>query len=81
MVSQTASNESLDLLTLEEAINLALQNNPLVRISTLEIEKSEESISELRTHRLPVFQVSILGSTLLTPMSFDSRKARSAPSQ
>jgi outer membrane protein len=71
LFSQTTPGAIPDLLTLDEAVNLALQNNRTVRISTLEVEKLGQNISAFRTHRLPVMQVSMMGSGLLTPFSFE----------
>lgn len=69
--SQTTPVAVPDLLTLDEAVNLALRNNRTVRISTLEVDKLGESISAFRTHRLPVIQVAMMGSGLLTPLNFE----------
>jgi outer membrane protein TolC len=63
-----------ELLTLEQAVTTALQNNRLIRISALEVEKLDENISASRTHRLPIFQASVLASTLLTPLSFEYKQ-------
>lgn len=64
------TSASLPVLTLEQAVALALEHNRPVQISALEVEKLDENISATRTHRLPIFKVSVLGSTLLTPVSF-----------
>jgi outer membrane protein TolC len=64
---QTASPE---VMGLEEAVALALQNNRPLRIANLEVEKLDENLSALRTRRLPEFHVSALASSLLTPLSF-----------
>lgn len=66
-----ASPVTAPVLTLEEAVSVALEHNRPVRISALEVEKLDEAVSATRTHRLPVFKVSILGSTLLAPFSFE----------
>jgi len=69
--SQTIPATVSDLLTLNDAVNLALRNNRTVHISTLEVEKLGQNISAFRTHRLPVIQISMMGSGLLTPFSFE----------
>lgn len=69
--SQTTLGSVPDMLTLDEAVNLALKNNRTVRISALEVEKLGENISAFRTHRLPVIQIAMMGSGLLTPFSFE----------
>ncbi len=59
------------LLSFEQAVELALRQNREIRIAALEVEKLDENVSAYKTHRLPVFSVSILGSMLLTPVSFE----------
>ena len=71
LFSQTTSSGVPDVLTLDEAVNLALRNNRAVRISTLEVEKLGQNISAFRTHRMPVIQISMMGSGLLTPLRFE----------
>ncbi len=63
-----------DLLTLDEAVSLALENNREIRISALEAEKANEDVSAFRTHRLPIFMVSGIGSSLLTSASFEFKQ-------
>lgn len=63
--------EEPPVLTLEEAVDLAARQNRQIRISVLEVEKLDENLSASRTHRLPEFKVALLGSMLLTPLSFE----------
>ncbi len=63
-----------EVLTLEHAVALALQNNRPLRISALEVEQMGEKLSALRTRRLPEFQFSVLASSLLTPLSFEFKQ-------
>ena len=58
------------LLTLQEAIQLGMANNRTLRIASLELEKSKWEIAEFKTKRLPAFSGSVLGSQLLTELSF-----------
>jgi outer membrane protein len=71
LFSQTTSGAVPNVLTLDEAVNLALRNNRTVHISSLEVEKLGQDISAFRTHRLPVIQIAMTGSGLLTPFSFE----------
>jgi outer membrane protein len=71
LFSQTTADSVPAVLTLDEAVNLALQNNRTLHISALDVEKLDQNISAFRTHRLPVIQVSMMGSGLLTPLSFE----------
>ncbi len=63
-----------ELLSLDEAVGLALQNNRPIRISRLETEKLDENVSAFRTRRLPIFQVLAVGSIPLVPVSFDFKQ-------
>jgi outer membrane protein len=58
------------LLTLDEAIQIALANNRSLKIATLEIDKNKWQIAETKTKRLPAFNTTVLGSQLLTTLSF-----------
>ena len=55
------------LLTLEEAVNTALQDNRQVKNATLEVSKSEHLLAATRTHRWPKVGVLVAESWLLTP--------------
>ena len=74
LFSQTTPASVFDVLTLDEAVNLALRNNRTVHISTLDVEKLGQNISAFRTHRLPVIQIALMGSGLLTPLSFEFKQ-------
>lgn len=55
------------LLTLEEAITTALQDNRQVKNAALEVSKSEHMLASVRTRRWPVFEVIVAEDWLLTP--------------
>jgi outer membrane protein len=59
------------VLTLEQAVALAIQANRQVMTARLELDKAEAQIAAARTHRFPVFSLSALGSQRLTPMTFE----------
>jgi outer membrane protein len=69
MVAQDPSSAP-HLLTLEDAVQLALANNRSLRIANLEVEKSNWQIAETKTKRLPSFSASVLGSQLLNTLAF-----------
>lgn len=71
LVSQAVPAPAPEVLTLEQAVALALEHNRPIRISALEVEKLDENVSAFRTQRLPVINVSVLASTLVTPLSFE----------
>jgi len=58
------------LLTLDEAISLALQNNRLVKNSSLEAQKFDFKVSTARSQRLPHTQFAVLGGELLHSFDF-----------
>ena len=64
---QTAPPE---VLTLDAAIQQALENNRILKIATLEILKSSDTIGAARTRRLPHTSFNILGSHLLNEIQF-----------
>src|SRR2546427_6570837 len=55
-----------EVLTLEKAINLALESNREVQNASLEAQKARDNAAAFRTHRLPVIKTSSLLSKPLT---------------
>jgi outer membrane protein TolC len=60
----------VQILTLEQAVALALENNRSVKISELEVSKQEDSLAIARTKRLPNFDVTLFGSMLLNKVDY-----------
>jgi len=58
------------ILTLDEAVTLALQHNRLVKNSVLEAQKYDFQVSTARSRRKPQFQFTMLGGELLHPFNF-----------
>ncbi len=56
-----------NLLTLEEAVNTALQDNRQVKNAALEVSKSEYLLASIRTRRWPNFEVIVAENWLLNP--------------
>ena len=56
-----------NLLTLEESVNTALQDNRQVKNTGLEVSKSEHMLAAVRTRRLADFEVIVGENWLLTP--------------
>ena len=69
---EQTSNADTDapLLTLDEAVTLALQHNRLVKNSVLETQKYDFEVSTARSRRKPQFQFTMLGGELLHPFDF-----------
>ena len=58
------------VLALDEAVKIALANNPQVKNAELTASMDEDQVSEARTYRLPSINFYALGSQLLTPVDF-----------
>ncbi len=67
---RAALDAQAPLLTLEDAVFLALKNNRLVKNSVLEVQKYDFRVNTVRTRRLPQFQLAVLGGVLLHPFDF-----------
>ncbi len=69
---QTASplNDKAPLLTLEDAVSLALRNNRLVKNSGLEAQKFDFKVATAESRRLPQFQFAVLGGELMHSFDF-----------
>ena len=69
---QQASSGDVDapVLTLNDAVTLALQHNRLVKNSALEAQKYDFQVSTARSRRKPQFQFSMLGGELLHSFDF-----------
>ncbi len=64
------TSSGVELLTLEQAIALALNGNRQIKNAEIEIFKFEDRLAAARTRRLPEFKVSALGSQLLSSIDF-----------
>jgi outer membrane protein len=74
--AQEQSNTDIQapLLTLDEAVSLALQHNWNVKNSVLEAQKQDFEVGTARSKRKPQFQFSMLGGELLQPFDFTFQK-------
>lgn len=59
-----------EVLTLEEAITLAIRGNPAIKKAELDIEISSDRLAAAATRRLPSFEVNLLESQTLTRLDF-----------
>src|SRR5215831_1387116 len=66
----SASDPPAPLLTLDDAVSFALQNNRLVKNSVLEGQKYDFRVKTSRSWRLPQFQFAVLGGALLHSFDF-----------
>ena len=68
---QTLSGDGdAPVLTLDEAVNLALQHNWNVKNSVLEVQKQDFEVNTARSRRKPQFQFAMLGGELLHSFDF-----------
>lgn len=58
------------LLTLEDAVSLALEHNRLVKNAALEAQKFDFRVATAKTRRLPQFQFAVLGGELMHSFDF-----------
>ncbi|HWY58086.1 MAG TPA: TolC family protein [Terriglobales bacterium] len=68
------ATQDVPLLTLDDAVSIALSNNRVVKNSVLEAQKYDFQVSTIRSRRLPHFQFSVLGGELLQPFDFTFAK-------
>jgi len=68
--SAQQASSSADVLTVDEAVKLALANNRNLKIVTLELDSSKQKLDADKTHRLPAFNTYVFGSQLLQPIAF-----------
>ena len=67
---QSNADTQVPLLTVDEAVTLALQHNRLVKNSALEAQKYDFQVSTARSRRKPQFQFAMLGGELLHSFDF-----------
>jgi outer membrane protein TolC len=70
VAAQTAPSPMGERLSLDTAIRLALENNRQLQSARLQVLKADEDIEVARTRRLPVFNIEVQASQLLTPVDF-----------
>jgi outer membrane protein TolC len=68
--AQSAPPPISQRLSLETAIRLAQANNRQLQSARLQVLKADEQIEAARTRRLPVFDLEVQASQLLTPVDF-----------
>ena len=72
--AQEASPPKADVLTLDQAVNLAQAHNRLVKNAQLVMSIDDDRLAAARTYRFPSLKLSALGSQLLTPVNFTFEK-------
>jgi len=65
MAQEPAARETL---TVEEAVELALQHNRRVALAAMDVERAEKKVDAARTRRLPSLELQAMAGTTLTPV-------------
>jgi outer membrane protein TolC len=74
LAQQKGEGASGEVLTLEEAISLALRDNRQVRNAQLAVGKADDQTAATRTFRLPKFEFNALATQNLTGLDFTFTK-------
>ena len=60
-----------DLLTIDQAVKLALADNRDLKIVALDLDISKDKVQQAKTKRYPAFNVYTFASQLLSPIAFE----------
>ena len=66
----TTGAQTTSVLTIDDAVALALKGNRQVQSAALDVFRAREESAALKTTRLPQFQIYVLGGELLREVSF-----------
>ncbi len=69
-----ATSFAAESLTLDQAVQLALDHNRSLENSSLDIARAEDQVDAARTRQFPSFNLYVLGSQQLTPIDFTFEK-------
>jgi outer membrane protein TolC len=70
VAAQTGGVLPAERLSLDGALELAVENNRQLQAARLEVDKAAENVAVARLRRLPVFETEVTSSQLLTPVGF-----------
>src|SRR5262245_28242525 len=62
---ESAAVTASEVLTLDQAVTLALEENPDLKIAALEVVKASSELGSFRTKRLPTFNIYAIESKTL----------------
>jgi outer membrane protein TolC len=68
--SQELAPRGVEMLTLEQALALALRDNPRVKNAAIDVSKAAADFAALRTRRLPNISFETVAAQQLTPINF-----------
>ena len=70
LLAAGAAQEQPEVLTVDQAVKIALANNRTLKITSLQLDDTKESYLAFKTHRYPSFSSYVFASQLLAPISF-----------
>jgi outer membrane protein len=70
LASVLAAQDQPDVLTVDQAVKIALANNRTLKIRSLQLDDTKESYLAAKTKRYPSFNTYVFGSQVLAPFSF-----------
>jgi outer membrane protein TolC len=70
----SATRNSAETLTLEQAVTMAQANNRQIKIAYQSVLQANDEILAAKSQRLPQFNFCLLGSQLLTPIDFEFKQ-------
>jgi outer membrane protein TolC len=70
LTAKVAAQEQADVLTVDQAVKVALANNRVLKITSLQLNDTKESYLAAKTRRYPSFNTYAFGSQVLAPFSF-----------
>ena len=79
LIGGLAAQEQPDVLTVDQAVKIALANNRTLKITALQLEDTKQSYLAFKTHRYPSFNTYVFGSQVLAPFSFTVQQGSSGP--
>lgn len=71
--------EDIPVLTIDEAVKLAIANNFSLKIAGLDVDKSKWQVAEARTNRLPIFKTYLFASKDLNTPEFTFKQGTLGP--
>src|SRR6516225_11261437 len=65
-----AAQNQREVLTVDQAVQIALANNRVLKITSLELDAEKQGYLAFKTRRYPSFNTYVFGSQVLAPFSF-----------
>ena len=70
LATSLLAQDQPDILNVDQAVKIALANNRILKITSLQLDDTKESYLAFKTHRYPTFNTYVFGSQVLAPFSF-----------